>query len=199
MTASAIRCMTTSRRRCTTCRNTCYQEPLRVLRAWWHVRAAAGIHESVPHLANGPPSRPHPEPGAPLRPGARAGRRDAADGRWIYAHFLHTPASVARYARMMRGLAMELLGARQGHLHDTRLGKVREDRRDGVARHLHEGERRALEDHSQRRRRPRSPALSRHRSFPFSRPAATARAGRLRPEGPRAAALGRPRGGEKRL
>ena len=48
----------------------------------------------------------------------------------LHAHFLHTPASVARYCRACsRGASLELLGARQGHLDDARLGEARKARR----------------------------------------------------------------------
>ena len=47
----------------------------------------------------------------------------------LHAHFLHTPASVARYAAVMRGLALVGIGPRQGHLDDPGLGKAREARR----------------------------------------------------------------------
>ena len=43
----------------------------------------------------------------------------------LHAHFLHTPASVARYAAMMRGLPWSRVGARQGHLDHSRLGEAR--------------------------------------------------------------------------
>jgi len=81
-----------------------YREPRRVWRAWWRLRRAAGYRRA-------------------RRIWWRDLRRDAtpnrirrfgqalvlaaelpADARLLYAHFLHTPASVARYAAAMREL-----------------------------------------------------------------------------------------------
>ena len=84
-----------------------YQEPLRVLRAWWRLRRgpAYGAMRSIwfADLRR-----------EPLRNIANRGRRFGqalvlanelpADITWIHVHFLHTPASVARYAAMLRGL-----------------------------------------------------------------------------------------------
>ncbi len=46
-----------------------------------------------------------------------------ADIGHLHAHFLHTPASVARYAAMMRGLPLVGVGACQGHLDHSRTGR----------------------------------------------------------------------------
>jgi glycosyltransferase involved in cell wall biosynthesis len=81
-----------------------YQEPLRVLRGWWRARRAPGY-------------------GAAWRAFLSDLRRDLTPNRvrrfgqacvlaaelpeqvtWLYAHFLHTPASVARYAAAIAGL-----------------------------------------------------------------------------------------------
>lgn len=81
-----------------------YQEPLRVLRGWWRARRLAGYS-------------------AARRTFLRDLRRDLTPNRIrrfgqacvlatelpagvtrLYAHFLHTPASVARYAALMTGL-----------------------------------------------------------------------------------------------
>ncbi len=81
-----------------------HREPLRVLGAWWRVRRRAGYR-------------------ATLRAWLRDLRRDPSRNRarrfgqalvlvdelpssvtWLYAHFLHTPASVARYAAAIGGL-----------------------------------------------------------------------------------------------
>jgi glycosyltransferase involved in cell wall biosynthesis len=81
-----------------------YQEPLRVLRAWWAARRLPGYK-------------------AARRQWLRDWRRDRTSNRgrrwgqalvlahelprsvrWLHVHFLHTPASVTRYAAMMRGL-----------------------------------------------------------------------------------------------
>ncbi|MEO3427881.1 glycosyltransferase [Pelagibius sp. CAU 1746] len=81
-----------------------YQEPLRVLRGWWRARRLPGYP-------------------AAWRAFRRDLRRDLTPNRlrrfgqacvlaaelpaevtWLYAHFLHTPASVARYTALMTGL-----------------------------------------------------------------------------------------------
>ena len=59
----------------------------------------------------------------------------------LHAHFLHTPASVTRYAALLRGLPLELLGAREGHLDDARVGKAREARDVRVDGDVHGGQR----------------------------------------------------------
>jgi len=48
----------------------------------------------------------------------------------LYAHFLHTPASVTRYAATLRELPWSVSAARQGHLDQRTLGG------DGKARRL---------------------------------------------------------------
>lgn len=85
-----------------------HDEPLRVLRAWWQARRLPGFQRA-----------------------ARAFRRDLmrdptrnrvrrfgqamvlatdlpAEIRHLHAHFLHTPASVTRYAAMIRGLSFSI-------------------------------------------------------------------------------------------
>lgn len=82
-----------------------YQEPLRVIRGWWKARKLPGYRET-------------------FRQWLRDLRRDFTTNRgrrfgqacvlaaelpqslqWLHCHFLHTPASVTRYAAIMRGLA----------------------------------------------------------------------------------------------
>ncbi len=84
-----------------------YQEPLRVLRAWWRLRGTAAYREMRRiWFAD---LRREPLANIPNR-GRRFGQALVfanelpADIRWIYVHFLHTPASVARYGAMLRGL-----------------------------------------------------------------------------------------------
>ena len=81
-----------------------HQEPLRVLKAWWRVRRGTAYRSA-------------------LRSWLRDLRRDLSRNRvrrfgqalvlaaelpdsvrWLYVHFLHTPASVTRYAAMIRRL-----------------------------------------------------------------------------------------------
>ncbi len=55
------------------------------------------------HVARRSGPRSDPEPGAPVRSGAGAGGGIAPDVDRLHAHFLHTPASVARYAALVAG------------------------------------------------------------------------------------------------
>lgn len=81
-----------------------YQEPARVVRAWWHVRRMPGYRKArsvfcQDLLRDRTPNR--------IRRFMQAlvlAHELEADVRLLYAHFLHTPASVARYAAMMRDL-----------------------------------------------------------------------------------------------
>ena len=60
-----------------------------------------------------------------------------ADVRHIHVHYLHTPASVVRYAALLTGRTWTLFGPRKGHLDDAGLGEAREDGRSALGRHLH--------------------------------------------------------------
>jgi glycosyltransferase involved in cell wall biosynthesis len=81
-----------------------YREPLRVLRAWLRVRHQPAYREAralwLRDLAR------DPTPNRARRFGQALVLADElpADVRWLHAHFLHTPASVARYAAVLRGL-----------------------------------------------------------------------------------------------
>jgi glycosyltransferase involved in cell wall biosynthesis len=81
-----------------------YQEPLRVLRAWWRARKMAGYRAAFRHwIADFRRDRTSNR-------GRRFGQACvlAAElkGRplRLHAHFLHTPAAVAYYAHLMTGL-----------------------------------------------------------------------------------------------
>ena len=81
-----------------------YREPLRVLRAWWAVRKLptykAARHQWLRDL------RRDPTPNRIRRFGQAlvlAAELPSDVGR-LHAHFLHTPASVARYAAILREL-----------------------------------------------------------------------------------------------
>lgn len=81
-----------------------WRAPLRVLRSWWHARRHPGFAEAWQSFRQD--FRRDPTPNRIRRFGqacvlARDLHHDTA---MIYAHFLHTPASVARYAARMRGL-----------------------------------------------------------------------------------------------
>ncbi len=61
----------------------------------------------------------------------------APDIRHLHAHFLHTPASVARYAAAISRAAVVRVGACQRHLDDAGLGKARQAGRGGLGGNLH--------------------------------------------------------------
>ena len=84
-----------------------HQEPLRVLRAWWRQRRLPAYRAMRrTWLAD---LRREPIVNMPNR-GRRFGQALVladelpADVGWIHVHFLHTPASVARYAAILRDL-----------------------------------------------------------------------------------------------
>lgn len=81
-----------------------YREPLRTLRAWWRMRGAPGYaHARAAWLKDW---RRDPTANRGRRFGQALVLADelAAGTVSLHAHFLHTPASVARYASMIRGL-----------------------------------------------------------------------------------------------
>ena len=69
----------------------------------------------------------------------------------LHAHFLHTPASVTRYAALLRDLPLELLGAREGHLDAARMGEAGEARDVRVDDDVHGVQRRSSAQHRRRR------------------------------------------------
>lgn len=81
-----------------------YQEPLRVLKGLIHSARLPGFGPAfrlwLKHLAR------DPTPNRVRRFGQAAvlAREASADLKFIYAHFLHTPSSVALYASIMRGV-----------------------------------------------------------------------------------------------
>jgi len=80
------------------------REPLRVIRAWLAVRKKAGYRKARAAWLRD--LRRDPTPNRIRRFGqalALAAELPADVGR-LHAHFLHTPASVTRYAAMIRGL-----------------------------------------------------------------------------------------------
>ncbi|WP_339714312.1 glycosyltransferase family 4 protein [uncultured Sneathiella sp.] len=81
-----------------------YQEPLRVLKSWWKVRHRPGYREAWAvwrkDLRRDLTSNRIRRFGQALVLAAEM--PEAA--KTIYAHFLHTPASVARYASMIAGM-----------------------------------------------------------------------------------------------
>ncbi len=81
-----------------------HQEPLRVLRAWWACRRRPGYGTAWRTLfADFKRDRTRNR----LRRFGQAmvlAHELPPDTRWLYAHFIHTPASVAYYAHMITGL-----------------------------------------------------------------------------------------------
>lgn len=81
-----------------------YQEPLRVSRAWWTVRKWPSYRATralwLKDLARDPTPNRVRRFGQALVLAAEL----PADVRHLHAHFLHTPASVTRYAALLRGL-----------------------------------------------------------------------------------------------
>lgn len=81
-----------------------YQEPLRVLRGWWRARRLPGYARAWrAFLAD---LRRDLTPNRLRRFGQACvlARELPSDVARLYAHFLHTPASVARYTALMTGL-----------------------------------------------------------------------------------------------
>ncbi|MCW5745408.1 MAG: glycosyltransferase [Alphaproteobacteria bacterium] len=81
-----------------------YQEPLRVLRGWWAARRLPGYRAARAQWLRDWRRDPTPNRGRRWGQALVLARELPADIRWLHVHFLHTPASVARYAAMMRGL-----------------------------------------------------------------------------------------------
>jgi glycosyltransferase involved in cell wall biosynthesis len=85
-----------------------YQAPGRVLAAWWRVRASADRRPAYINARRAwlKDLLRDPTPNRIRRWGQALILADElpAGTRHIYAHFLHTPASVTRYAAMIRGL-----------------------------------------------------------------------------------------------
>ncbi len=81
-----------------------YQEPLRVLKAWWQVRPLPGYAESR-HIWWQDLKR-DPSPNRIRRFGQALvlAAEMPAGIEHLYAHFLHTPASVTRYASLINQL-----------------------------------------------------------------------------------------------
>src|SRR5262245_19435211 len=81
-----------------------YQEPLRVLRAWWRLRRTAGYAAARRIWLDD--LRRDLTPNRVRRFGQALvlAQELAPDVDRLHAHFLHTPASVARYAGLIAGL-----------------------------------------------------------------------------------------------
>ncbi|UUX48008.1 glycosyltransferase family 4 protein [Nisaea acidiphila] len=80
-----------------------YQEPLRVLRAWWKVRRLPGYGAVFRLWLKDLRRDPTPNRGRRFGQAMVLAAELDPHYRHIYAHFLHTPSSVARYAALMTG------------------------------------------------------------------------------------------------
>ncbi len=135
------------------------------------------------------------QPLAALRPGAGAGGRAAGRYRRLYAHYLHTPASVARYAAHCRPAWS--LSAHAKDIWTTPAWELREKlARRSLARHLHRRQRRpsgALAPDADNVRLPITASTS--HAFRRPRRAAGAVTAAIRPV---RSSGGRPRGARRR-
>ena len=81
-----------------------YREPLRVLRAWWRVRRWPGYREVRTLWLKDLLRDPTPSRGRRFGQGLVLASELPGDVTRLHVHFLHTPASVTRYAAALRGL-----------------------------------------------------------------------------------------------
>lgn len=81
-----------------------WREPWRVLRAWWQVRRWPSYRATVALWWSD--LRRDPTPNRVRRFGQALvlASELPQEVHWLHAHFLHTPASVTRYAAMLKGL-----------------------------------------------------------------------------------------------
>jgi len=81
-----------------------YQEPLRVIRAWRKVRRLSNYRATLRAWLRDLRRDPTPNRGRRFGQALVLAAELEPDVAWLHAHFLHTPASVARYCGMLRGL-----------------------------------------------------------------------------------------------
>ncbi len=81
-----------------------YREPLRVLRAWWAVRKLATYGAARAQWLRDLQRDPTPNRIRRFGQAVVLAAELPADVARLHAHFLHTPASVARYCAILRGL-----------------------------------------------------------------------------------------------
>ncbi len=81
-----------------------YREPLRVLRAWWRVRSWPRYSEARRAWRKDWRRDPTPNRGRRFGQALVLAAELPGDVGHLHAHFLHTPASVARYAALLTGL-----------------------------------------------------------------------------------------------
>ena len=81
-----------------------YREPVRVFRGWRAARLKPGYARALGCWLGDLGRDPTPNRVRRFGQALVLARELPAEVEWIHAHFLHTPASVARYAAMMLGL-----------------------------------------------------------------------------------------------
>lgn len=81
-----------------------YQEPLRVLRSWWKVRRLPGYRAARNAWLGDVRRDLSPNRGRRWGQALVLAAELPAEVGFLYVHFLHTPASVTRYAALIRGL-----------------------------------------------------------------------------------------------
>jgi len=81
-----------------------YHEPLRVLKAWWAVRKRPGYKQARSHWIRDLKRDFTSNRGRRFGQAMVLAHELPDHITWIYAHFLHTPASVACYAATIRNL-----------------------------------------------------------------------------------------------
>ncbi len=81
-----------------------HQEPMRVLRAWWRVRRLPAYRKLISLWLKDFRRDPSANRARRLGQALVFAAEMPASIRLLYVHYLHTPASVARYAALLKGL-----------------------------------------------------------------------------------------------
>ncbi|OUS16720.1 colanic acid biosynthesis glycosyltransferase WcaL, partial [Rhodospirillales bacterium 47_12_T64] len=81
-----------------------YQEPLRVIKSWWKVRKLPGYKKARSTFFKDLKRDKTPNRIRRFAQACVLAAELPAEVDWLYAHFLHTPSSVTRYAAFMRDL-----------------------------------------------------------------------------------------------
>lgn len=102
-----------------------HQEPIRVLRGWWHARRLPGYRKARKAFLD---DLYYDRTRNRLRRWGQAlvlAAELPPAYRWIYIHFIHTPASVGRYAALIRALPYSL-SAHAKDIHTTPPREIRQ-------------------------------------------------------------------------
>ncbi|MEH6629401.1 MAG: glycosyltransferase family 4 protein [Halopseudomonas aestusnigri] len=81
-----------------------YQEPIRILKSWWKVRKLSGYKKSRSTFFKDLKRDKTPNRIRRFAQACVLAAELPDEVDWLYAHFLHTPSSVTRYAAFMRNL-----------------------------------------------------------------------------------------------